>query len=101
MFPMEIARILGVEGQLSEDASGAVGVEGGGFPTWSFLPGLQGQIVRVPPSKPQHPELWGPQIAMNPAFANKDAFLLGRQDFFAELQVRFEPGAPPHFVVEP
>jgi hypothetical protein len=101
MFPMEIAQRLGIEEQLTQDAVGAMGVEGGGFPTWSFLPGLQGQIVRVPPENPQQSEPWGASFAMTPAFAHKDVFLLGRQDFFAVFQIKFEPGNPPHLVIEP
>jgi hypothetical protein len=101
MFPMEIARRLGIDGQLAQDATGAKGVEGGGFPTWSFPPGLSAQIVRVSPENPRQPELWGMPFVMTPAFTHKDPFLLGRQDFFAANNVMFEAGFPPHFVIGP
>ncbi len=102
MFPRQIAGLLGVDGDLVTDAAGAVGVEGGGFPTWSYQPGLTGQVVRTPPNNPTQRELRGPTFPMTPAFAEKDAFLLGRQDFFRALQVDFEPGKPiPHFVIQP
>lgn len=91
MFPRQIATQLGVT--LQQDAIGASGVEGGGFPTWSSQEPITGQIIRIDPNT-QQAELWGPQITMTPAFADKDPFLLGRQDFFAAFGVNFRPAMP-------
>ena len=36
----------------------------------------------------------GAQFTLNPAFCDKGAFLLGREDFFARFRVAFDPGDP-------
>jgi hypothetical protein len=101
MFPMPIAQALGIEADLVEDDGGGTGVEGTAFSTWSYAPGLLGQIVRVPPDNPSAPGPWGPSFPMTPSFSTLDPFLLGRQDFFARWSVLFQPGDPGVFVVMP
>ena len=98
MFPLAIAHQLGVT--LQQDAIGAVGVEGAGFSTWSSQEPITGQVVRIDPATMQ-PAMWGPTFAMMPAFTEKDAFLLGRQDFFAAFGVTFAVEASgPTFVID-
>ena len=99
-FPKKIAELLGLgSGDLVEDQGGAKGVEGIGFPTWSTTKPLTCRIVRIVPGTGRE-EAWGPAIAMNPAFAEKDVFLLGRDDFFRPLSITFAwDGQGPHFVM--
>jgi hypothetical protein len=94
MLPRLVARDLGIEKDLEQDRHGAVGVEGAGFPTWSYPPGLSAQVIR--PGDPSQP--WGSPVRMTPAFADKGVLLLGREDFFLGFQITFEP-AGPHFVL--
>jgi hypothetical protein len=97
MFPLQVAQRLGVT--LEQDALGARGVEGAGFPTWSALETVMGQVVRIDPDN-QQASLWGDPFRMTPAFCEKDPFLLGRQDFFAAFPVKFVPGKPdPSFIL--
>ena len=37
---------------------------------------------------------------MNPAFAEVDAFLWGRADFFRKFKITFEEGPAPEFLIE-
>jgi hypothetical protein len=43
---------------------------------------------------PSEVVVWGDPFTLNPAFCEKDPFLLGRQDFFATFSVSFDPGNP-------
>lgn len=98
MFPLQVAHSLGVT--LQQDAVGARGVEGVGFPTWSAQETVLAQVVRIVPETHKG-ELWGKSFQMTPAFCEKDPFLLGRQDFFAAMSVQFLPGNPhPSFIIE-
>jgi hypothetical protein len=73
MFPLQVAHSLGVT--LQQDALGARGVEGTGFPTWSAQEPVMGQVVRLDPAT-QQASLWASPFAMTPAFCEKDPFLL-------------------------
>nr|MBA2599577.1 hypothetical protein [Actinomycetota bacterium] len=90
-FPKSIAAGLGLENSLVQDAQGARGVEDQEFPTWSSTEQIVARIVRNDPQT-QAEELWGPEIPMNPAFAEKPTFLLGREDFFAPFVITFDAG---------
>lgn len=90
-FPKSIAAGLGLENSLVEDPAGARGVEDEEFPTWSTSEQLVARIVRSD-QETQAEELWGPEISMNPAFADKPTFLLGREDFFAPFAITFDAG---------
>ena len=88
-FPKTTAALLGLNPDLLErDAQGAVGVEGAGFPTWSSTRPITGQVVRVDPNTGAM-SLWGSPFPMNPAFADKEAALLGRSDFFPAFYIGF------------
>jgi hypothetical protein len=90
MFPRTIAGALGLDpDHLSQDPAGARGVEGEGFPTWSATQSISGQIIRTDPQTGNQ-EPWGPSFSMDPAFAEKDVFLLGRADFFPIYSIGFE-----------
>jgi hypothetical protein len=94
IFPMQIAQRLGITEALVQDQVGARGVEGVGFSTWSYPPGLQAHVVRIAQKRPHKVTNWGSPFTLNPAFCHKDPFLLGRQDFFATFRVAFAPGNP-------
>jgi hypothetical protein len=94
MLPMEIAKRLGIADALVRDQMGARGVEGGGFPTWSYPDGVEAHVMRIGPRSPHEITKWGSPFTLNPAFCEKDPFLLGRQDFFARFRVAFVPGNP-------
>ena len=94
MFPMQIAKRLGVAEALVRDETGAVGVEGESFSTWSHHAGLQAPILDVRRGTTGTVVRWGAQFTLNPAFCDKGAFLLGREDFFARFRVAFDPGDP-------
>jgi hypothetical protein len=77
------------------DAIDGVGVEGASFPTWSSSVALQARIIA---NFGQGPVPWGPIFPLNPAFSEKAAALLGRQDFFQAFTVTFaENAAAPAF----
>jgi hypothetical protein len=100
MFPRSVARMLGIEDELVSDPVGAVGVEGAGFPTWSYPLGMAAQVMRTPPEDPSRSEPWGTSVRMTPAFADKGVFLLGREDFFLGFTITFERGrAGPQFAL--
>jgi hypothetical protein len=94
MFPMQVAQRLGIATSLTQDKTGAVGVEGENFPTWSYPSSLQAQILQVQREPVGASAPWGDQFVLNPAFSDKSAFLLGREDFFAIFRVEFNPGNP-------
>lgn len=94
MFPMQIAQRLGIAESLTQDETGAVGVEGEKFPTWSYLPGLRAQILEIQREPAGASVPWGERFALTPAFSDKSAFLLGREDFFGIFGVAFNPGNP-------
>jgi hypothetical protein len=96
LLPKAIAKSrLGLtDTALIEDSTSGMGVErredDEGFPTWSSAVSITGQVVSVAPDG--KPEPWGPEFPLNPAFAETDAILLGRTDFFQAFAVSFEPG---------
>lgn len=87
MFPLEIADLLGIPDALVKDEVLAGGAAGPGFPTWSSSEEIRGQIVRLTDDRELFP--WGPEFPMNPAFAESEHFLLGREDFFVPFVVSF------------
>jgi len=89
LLPRAIAIQLGIDHLLVADAEDGEGV-GHAFPTWSYPPGLMGQIFLDQPDEP----LWGLPFRLEPGFAEIDFLaLLGRADFFRAFIVRFdEPG---------
>jgi hypothetical protein len=93
MFPLQIAKRLGIADALVRDEIGARGVEGAGFPTWSYPVGLRAWVMRIT-ENPSEVVVWGESFVLNPAFCEKDPFLLGRHDFFATFHVSFDPGNP-------
>lgn len=100
-FPKSMAALLGLNpDHLVEDEQGATGVEGGSFPTWSSTKQLEGQIIRINPQTRKASE-WGAKFPMDPAFAEKDAALLGRNDFFQAFTITFAVSEQsPLFTVE-
>jgi hypothetical protein len=94
VFPLAVARELGIEHELVEDAARSVGVEGAGFPTWSYPPGLTCHVLRTAPDGPSGREPWGEPVRLTPAFADKRVFLLGREDFFRGFRILFDPAGP-------
>jgi hypothetical protein len=86
-LPKTVASLLGIKShELVRDAAGAKGVEGTGFATWSSTKQIVAQVIQVDPVNEQRTP-WGPLIPMNPAFANKDVVLLGRDDFFPAFSI--------------
>lgn len=96
---MEIARQLRIKSKLKKDKGGAKGV-GSQFPTWSSAVPITAQVFKSTAKGSAVP--WGPVIPMNPAFADEDAFLLGRIDFFRGFKsIRFaESASNSTFVLE-
>jgi hypothetical protein len=93
-FPLVIADRLGIREALVQDETKGTGVGETEFPTWSYPDGILGQIVK------DDKELWGPEISLDPAFAEKPDFLLGMADFFGAFSITFEQGqTPPKFYV--
>jgi hypothetical protein len=86
LFPKEIAeQSLGlslVTGPTME------GVEETKFPTWSASVPILGKVLRV---TDHGLEEWGPEFRLDPAFAEKGSFVLGRADFFPLFTITFDP----------
>lgn len=100
-FPLQIAMRLGLTpGELAQDAGQATGV-GSSFNTWSSTLPVRAMVIAylaVPGQAQLVPQAWGPEIALQPAFAAEQAFLLGRVDFFKAFTVTFEEiGGVPQF----
>lgn len=59
-----------------------------------LVPPASAQIldIRREPVGPSVP--WGDRFNLSPAFSDKSAFLVGREDFFASFHVEFNPGSP-------
>jgi hypothetical protein len=95
ILPKLFAAVLGISHtELMEDEIGGSGVGGRKFPTWSSVIPIFGQVVLG------SGELWGPVFRLNPAFAEVDAFLWGRADFFRKFKITFEEGPAPEFLIE-
>jgi hypothetical protein len=76
------------------------GVEETKFDTWASSTPIDAQVVRV---TPDGLEDFGPEFHLNPAFAEKGSFVLGRADFFPHFSITFEParyGYGPAVVLE-
>jgi hypothetical protein len=92
VFPLEVARRLGLADDLVVDAARLLGVEGGAFNTWSYPSGLRCQVLRQRAEDFSQLEPWSAPIVLTPAFSDNDVFLLGREDFFAAFTITFGPG---------
>lgn len=91
--------------ELVADATTGMGVDPKeedeeGFTTWSSAVPITGQIVSTGPDG--KPGTWGPTFSLDPAFAEIEATLLGRSDFFEAFAVSFTPAgaADPQFALE-
>jgi hypothetical protein len=95
LFPKEFAEIsLGIDSaDLIQDPTKAEGIgaekEEDRWPTWSSRIPIFGQALR-PDETSGRLVPWGPEFRLNPAFAEKNQILLGRQDFFRHFKITFE-----------
>jgi hypothetical protein len=88
-FPKQIAYRLGIQdAELAQDPGQSQGV-GSVFTTWSSTVPIRANIIAYLTGA-AGPQIWGPQINLDPAFSEHDAFLLGREDFFRPFIVTFE-----------
>jgi hypothetical protein len=77
-------------------ASAGAGVGDETFDLWDSPESITLRLIREPEG--EEPELWGPVVDLDPAFSEKEAFLLGVSDFFAAFSVEFDRGGdPPKF----
>lgn len=72
-----------------EDPSGGIGV-GSRFRVWTTTVPIRGGIAFFENDPAGNARPWGPGFTLSPAFAEHDAFLLGRGDFFRAFTVTFE-----------
>jgi hypothetical protein len=75
------------------------GSEGAGdisFDTWEFADPLRAWVIVQWP-EPRGLEVWGPEIALTPEWAEGTYPLLGRADFFGTFAVTFDQRNGPHF----
>lgn len=80
--------------------TGARGVEGEGFPTFSSIVPIVG-VVMAYIGPDNAPQTWGPTFALDPAFSEKEPLLLGRSDCFQTFVVTFEESpAQPTFYLD-
>jgi hypothetical protein len=89
VMPRWVAEDLGISEEL-EPAEPLEGV-GGPIDAWSFPGDIQAQAI-------VDGQDWGAPFNLRPAFADVEAILLGREDFFGAFTVTFdERPDPPYF----
>jgi hypothetical protein len=82
VFPKGIAYDLGIsDAELIQDTTPMVGLRSE-TTTWSSSVSISAQVLAT---FTQSPEPWGPLFNVQPAFIEADAFILGRDDFFASF----------------
>ncbi len=93
LLPNSVASALGVPDEdLQPTPDGSGGAGNIWFPTWVLPYSLKAQVI-VPFAPPRGIELWGPELALTPAFAKDTVSLFGRADFFETFTVTFDqPG---------
>ena len=88
-LPKQIAYDLGIgDDELIEDPDGGTGV-GSAFRFWTTTISIRAGIGLFAPAPDGSTQPWGPGFALDPAFTETDAFLLGRADFFRAFKVSF------------
>jgi len=101
LLPKALAPDLGLDftTDLVPTSHGSGGAGGTSFPTWTTANPITGQVVAMLSTGP---ELWGPEIAFAPVFADGDTALFGRSDFFAHFTITFvqEPTHGPVFQLD-
>lgn len=91
-LPLQIAIDLGIQQhELTEDPAGGIGV-GSHFRLWTTNVPIMAGVALFELAADGSSQPWGNGFSVNPAFTEHDAFLLGREDFFAAFTVTFENG---------
>jgi hypothetical protein len=91
LFPLSVAADLGLsENELEDDPAGAAGV-GSMFSTWLAPVGIRGWVLRRGVGGATL--RWGPELRLDPVFAEPQFALLGRSDFFPHFRITFETDA--------
>jgi hypothetical protein len=89
LLPKSMAPELGLDPatDLVPTTDGSGGAGGTSFETWTTTSAITGRVVAFTPGGP---ELWGPALTFQPAFADGEQALFGRADFFQSFRITFE-----------
>jgi hypothetical protein len=99
LLPKSFAKRLGIDLADLEETDGSDGAGGVSFPTWELSKPLPSWVIVQWP-QPRGLEMWGPEIALVPEWADDTIPLLGRAGFFNAFNVTFEQNGGPRFHLE-
>lgn len=99
LFPLVWAKRLGIA-RLLQRKRPLTGAAGHRFKVWSQPSPLTGHVVRFDVATSTH-RVWGPAMALTPAFAKTSEAVLGMSDFFPYFVVTIQAGTHGTVLLEP